>query len=87
VWEGDLLSQLLELLSQINLSLFDDSWKCEIGADGEYTVKDGYCFLAQNFLPPPVWNGVDGSVVMRVWVSLAQSKIVISSWLYIFGSA
>jgi hypothetical protein len=25
--------------------------------------------------------------VMRVWVSLAQSKIVIFSWLYIFGSA
>jgi hypothetical protein len=80
VWEGELLVQLLELLRHINLSLVDDSWKCEIGADGEYSVKDGYFFLAQNFLPPRVWNGVDGSVVKRVWVSLAPSKIVIFSW-------
>jgi hypothetical protein len=53
---------------------------CTIGEDGSYTVKNGYCFLASNFLPEVVWRDVDGSMVKRVWDSFAPTKVVIFSW-------
>jgi hypothetical protein len=53
---------------------------CTIGDDGVYTVKNGYCFLASNFLPEVVWRGVDGSIVKKVWDSFAPTKVVIFSW-------
>jgi hypothetical protein len=79
VWEGELLSQLLELLSNTTLTHEEDSWVCTIGDGGVYTVKNGYCFLASNFLPEVVWREVDGSIVKKVWDSFAPTKVVIFS--------
>jgi hypothetical protein len=51
-----------------------------IGADGGYTVKDGYCCLYKNFLPDvSSFDGL-GCVVKRVWESLAPMKVKIFSW-------
>jgi hypothetical protein len=80
VWEGEVLTQLLALLSHISLSHDDDSWECTIGGEGVYTVKDGYFFLCKNFLPEVVWNDVDGRLVKRVWESFAPTKVIFFSW-------
>jgi hypothetical protein len=80
VWEGELLVQLLELLWHVSLTHVEDSWVCTIGGEGVYTVKDGYFFLAKNFLPEVGWFDVGGSVVKRVWESFAPTKVVIFSW-------
>jgi hypothetical protein len=80
VWEEELFSQLMDLLQHKELTRDDDSWFCEIGADGGFAVKDGYCFLSKNFLPGPDWNMDLGCAVKNVWKSLAPSKIVIFSW-------
>jgi hypothetical protein len=80
VLEGDLLLHLLELLRHVSLSHMEDSWVCTIGGEGVYTVKDGYYFLANTFLPEVGGYDVDGSIVKRVWESYAPTKVVIFSW-------
>jgi hypothetical protein len=77
VWEEGFFSQLMDLLQHKILTRDDDSWVCEIGADGGFVVKDGDCFLSKNFLPGPDWNMDLGCAVKKVWKSLAPSKIVI----------
>jgi hypothetical protein len=80
VWEGELLVQLLEILRQVSLTHVEDSWGCSIGGEGRFTVKEGYFFLAKNFLPEVGWFDVGSSIVKRVWESLAPSKVVTFSW-------
>jgi hypothetical protein len=80
VWEDELLSQMLELISHTILSFVDASWICTIGADGGYTVKDGYCCLYKNFLPAVSSFEGSGRVVKWVWESLAPMKVKIFSW-------
>jgi hypothetical protein len=80
VWEDELLKNLLVVLGAITLSSAIDSWRCSIGVDGGYTVKDGYGFLSKNFLPEVDGNGTSVGVVNRVWESLAPMKVIIFSW-------
>jgi hypothetical protein len=38
-------------INNIKPSQVEDSWICVIGSDVEFTVKNGYVFLSENFLP------------------------------------
>jgi hypothetical protein len=80
VWENELLTKLLELIGDTTLSFVNDTWRCSIGVDGGYTVKDRYCFLSKNILPAVEGNGAIVGVVKRVWECLAPSKVIIFSW-------
>jgi hypothetical protein len=79
-WEDELLVQLMELINQVNFSSFQDKWVCGIGVDRDYVVKDGYCFLSNNFLPRLVSSGDVGRLVKKVWESFAPMKVIIFSW-------
>jgi hypothetical protein len=78
-WEDELLVQLMDLIGEMNFSSSQDTWVCGIGADGEYAVKDGYCFISKNFLPSLVSSGVVGQV-KKVWESFALMKVIMFSW-------
>jgi hypothetical protein len=79
-WEDDLLAQLMELIGHANLSPLQDSWACAIGGDGEYAVKDGYCFLCIKFLPNVECSEDVGPTIKKAWVSFAPMKVIIFSW-------
>jgi hypothetical protein len=70
----------MELINQVNFSSFQDKWVCGIGVDRDYVVKDGYCFLSNNFLPRLVSSGDVGRLVKKVWESFAPMKVIIFSW-------
>ncbi|KAK2360340.1 hypothetical protein QL285_085620 [Trifolium repens] len=79
-WEEELSANLLHLIGSVNLALHDDLWKCEIGVDGEYTVKDGYGFLSDNFLPRLDLDNDRLRVLKGNWNSFAPLKVTIFSW-------
>jgi hypothetical protein len=74
----------MELIGHAKLSLFQDSWICVIGADGEYAVKDGYCFLRKTFLPELELSEDVGRIVKKNWASLAPLKVIIFPWQLLF---
>ncbi|KAK2360932.1 hypothetical protein QL285_086149 [Trifolium repens] len=80
VWEEELCSNLLNILGSVNLTYQDDSWKCEIGDDGVYSVKDGYRFLSENFLPQLNLNIDCRRVLKGIWDSFSPLKVVIFCW-------
>jgi hypothetical protein len=80
IWEEELLSNLLNIIGSANLALHDDSWICEIGDDGVYSVKEGYRFLSDNFLPHLNLNNDCRRVLKGLWDSIAQLKVVIFCW-------
>jgi hypothetical protein len=71
---------LLNLIGGANLASHDDLWKCEIGVDGDYTVKDGYSYISENFLPQMNINNECRQVLKGNWDSFAPLKVVIFSW-------
>jgi hypothetical protein len=79
VWQEDLERNLLVLVGSVILNHYEDVWKCAIGVDGEYSVKDGYVFLTENFLPQLEINGGYCRVLKRNWESLAPLKVIIFS--------
>jgi hypothetical protein len=80
MWEEELLENLMELIGHVKLSLNNDSWVCDMGAEEGYSVKDGYHFLSKNFLPEVVQNESVRRVLKMVWESFAPMKIMIFSW-------
>jgi hypothetical protein len=80
MWEEELLGNLMELIGHVKLSLNNDSWVCDMGAEEGYSVKEGYNFLCKNFLPEVVQNESVGRALKKVWVSLAPMKIMIFLW-------
>ncbi|GAU29809.1 hypothetical protein TSUD_223550 [Trifolium subterraneum] len=51
-WEEALIEELNVFLREARLTKEEDGWVCNVGADDNYKVKEGYVFLCQNFLPP-----------------------------------
>ncbi|MCI08601.1 putative ribonuclease H protein, partial [Trifolium medium] len=80
VWEEELLNQLMAQLGQVTISQVEDSWVCVVGADGKYTVKNGYAFLSENFLPLLELDESECRVLNQVWESLSPMKVQIFSW-------
>jgi hypothetical protein len=80
VWEEELLTTLMNLIETIILSHQNDSWKCNIGGDGEYNVKDGYGFLSDNFLPQLEISQDCRRNLRWIWYSFAPLKVIIFSW-------
>jgi hypothetical protein len=80
LWEEELCTNLLNTIGSANLTSQDDVWNCEIGSDGVYSVKEGYDFLSQNFLPQLNINNDCRRVLKGIWDSLAPLKVVIFSW-------
>jgi hypothetical protein len=80
LWEEEACTNLLNLIGGVKLASHDDSWKCEIGVDGDYAVKEGYVFLSENFLPPLNINNECLRVLKGNWDSFAPLKVVIFSW-------
>ncbi|MCI32806.1 hypothetical protein A2U01_0054020 [Trifolium medium] len=77
VWEEELLDNLFRLTVAVNFTLNPDSWLCSIGVEGIYTVKEGYNFLASNFLPPSTLNPLECRLLNSVWFSYAPAKTII----------
>jgi hypothetical protein len=48
--------------------------------DGNYSVKEGYCFLSDNFLPAVDLIDLDCRVLKKLWDSLAPMKVMVFSW-------
>jgi hypothetical protein len=80
VWEEEFCSNLLNILGSVILTYQDDLWKCEIGDDGVYSVKDGYWFLSENFLPHLNLNIDCRRVLKGIWDSFSPLKVVIFYW-------
>jgi hypothetical protein len=57
VWEEELERNLVEVVENVNLNHVEDLWMCDIGVDGVYSVREGYAFLSENFLPQVEING------------------------------
>jgi hypothetical protein len=77
MWEEELLGNLMELIGHVKLSLNNDSWVCDMGAEDGYSAKEGYNFLCKKFLPEVVQNESVGWALKKVWESLAPMKIMI----------
>jgi hypothetical protein len=80
LWEEEACANLLNLIGGVKLASHDDLWKCDIGVDGDYTVKEGYDFLCENFLPSLNINIECLQVLKGNWDSFAPLKVVIFSW-------
>jgi hypothetical protein len=72
-WEVDLVAKLESAISESSFLARDDSWVCDIG---EYSVKAGYSFLSQNFLPEMEVSEVVLGVLKNIWMSFAPSKVI-----------
>jgi hypothetical protein len=80
LWEEELCTNLLNVIGSVILTSQVDVWNCEIGRDGIYSVKEGYDFLCQNFLPQININNDCRRVLKESWNSFAPLKVVIFSW-------
>jgi hypothetical protein len=67
-------------INNIKPSQVEDSWICVIGSDVEFTVKNGYVFLSENFLPHTNLQDSECRILKCAWESLAPMKVKVFSW-------
>ncbi|MCH92063.1 putative non-LTR retroelement reverse transcriptase related, partial [Trifolium medium] len=84
VWEEELIGQLLRNVSRAEVVLREDSWISLIGDAGVYSVKAGYQYLSDNFLPDTNLNESVCNIMKNLWYSLAPQKVVIFSWQLLY---
>jgi hypothetical protein len=77
VWEEELIGQLLTKVARAEVKLCEDAWVSLIGDDDVYSVKPGYQYLCNNFLPDINLMENVCNTMKNQWCSLAPQKVVI----------
>jgi len=80
VWENDLLTELLRVVSRQSRSDREDWWSCTLSQDGRYSVKSAYSHLVQGLPGVGVRSELTLEAVSQVWKSCVPSKVVVFSW-------
>jgi hypothetical protein len=83
-WELVLVTNLLELLEPVNLSMVDDSWWWLPNLDWIFSVNSAYKHLVKD-LRPLEGGVVETPVVFDlIWESPAPSKVIAFSWQLLY---
>jgi hypothetical protein len=80
VWEEELIGQLLTKVNRAEVKNCEDAWVSLIGNDDVYSVKAGYHYLCNNFLPDTNLSEHVCHTMKNQWCSLAPQKVVIFAW-------
>jgi hypothetical protein len=80
VWEEDLFHELMGLLDQATITLDDDRWKWNPGADDAFSVKSTYMFLDHLLLGGTTRSSLETFVFNFIWKSGVPSKVSALSW-------
>jgi hypothetical protein len=82
---GGTFDPLLMPIESVHISIEEPSWVFRLDSQGMLSVKENYSFLLDKLSPSSFLSSKKATVLSKVWVSWAPSKVaVFSNWQALF---
>jgi hypothetical protein len=80
VWEEEIFHELMEVLDHVSITLVDDRWVWNPGAEVGFSVKSAYMFLDQLMGDGVMRSSLENFVFKFIWKSGVPSKVSALAW-------
>jgi hypothetical protein len=81
---GGTFDPLLMPIESVHISIEEPSWVFCLDSQGMLSVKENYSFLLDKLSPSSFLSSEKATVLFKVWVSWAPSKVAVFSWQALF---
>jgi hypothetical protein len=80
VWEEELVHELMEVIEHANITLDEDRWVWNPGAEDGFSVKSTYVFLDHLAVGGATRSSLESFAFKFIWKSGVPSKVTALSW-------